>query len=460
MKQVSFAASVPATQSVDYEGLEDICFSQKRAAPDVSDDDDFVTPPSRPKQKRAKVCPIVTDTPPASDDESGDAFVARAPVRANINPLRMLASASMYQPSATTTTSTIDPPTVNHPLCHKGSKKQSCSWVMTFFKGVVNEEWLHMYDKEIIEPNIASGIFEYAARSLEIAPTTGKKHVHVYLRFPSNARRNFIATLHDGWFPWFEAAKGTPSQCVDYFKFMDPPHNTIANATFKEFGVFPNAEAALVSGNKKGGKKAGAVVAARWNAVRDHLKAGQALLALEDSQIMICHYKTLESIRFAYSATAVPSTIATLENYWIVGATGIGKSRFAHEFCASKGAYYVKNPTNKWWCQYDFEPVVLIDDIGRSGITATELKIWGDHYKFNAEYKGGSMIIRPKIVVVTSNYSLSELYPDPQDLPPLLRRFKVCTIVKGKLHHIVNQDLVLGLPSPGSLFVPTQIATD
>ena len=35
------------------------------------------------------------------------------------------------------------------------------------------------------------------------------------------------------------------------------------------------------------------------------------------------------------------------------------------------------------------------------------------------------MLIRPTRVVITSNYSIRECYPEPQDYEPLERRFKV-----------------------------------
>lgn len=52
------------------------------------------------------------------------------------------------------------------------------------------------------------------------------------------------------------------------------------------------------------------------------------------------------------------------------------------------------------------------------------MKIWGDHYKFACEGKGYSMTIRPKRILVTSNYRIHDLYEDARDYEPLQRRFK------------------------------------
>ena len=44
---------------------------------------------------------------------------------------------------------------------------------------------------------------------------------------------------------------------------------------------------------------------------------------------------------------------------------------------------------------------------------------------FSAEVKGGSMCIRPRRIIITSNYSLEQCFGDPAVLEPLRRRFKV-----------------------------------
>jgi len=58
------------------------------------------------------------------------------------------------------------------------------------------------------------------------------------------------------------------------------------------------------------------------------------------------------------------------------------------------------------------------------------LKIWADRYAFNVEVKGGSMYVRPKIIVITSNYHPKDIWNDNTTLEPILRRFKVIKFVQ------------------------------
>lgn len=55
-----------------------------------------------------------------------------------------------------------------------------------------------------------------------------------------------------------------------------------------------------------------------------------------------------------------------------------------------------------------------------------KLKQWGEHAPFQAEDKyGGYRQIRPQTIAVTSNYSPEELWPEPKELDPIKRRFKI-----------------------------------
>lgn len=195
-----------------------------------------------------------------------------------------------------------------------------------------------------------------------------------------------------------EAQKGSCEQAIDYCKKEN---------NYEEIGHPPLTQKEKGDKNKK-----------RYERAWDLAKQGK--IEEIDADIRVRHFGTLKRIRSEYQQ--VPESVSVLEHEWYWGDSGTGKTRKARE--SNPGAY-LKNP-NKWWCGYVDQEVVVIDEWSPSHeCLASHLKQWADHHPFCAETKGSSMCIRPRKIIVTSNYSMEQCFSREEDLEPLRRRFKI-----------------------------------
>jgi len=97
---------------------------------------------------------------------------------------------------------------------------------------------------------------------------------------------------------------------------------------------------------------------------------------------------------------------------WIHGAPETGKSYMARNLFPDK-TLYLKSK-DALWDYYANEEVVLIDDVTKDTMRWMHEKLldWADRTAFPAKMLYlGSPIIRPRFVIITSNYSLEEIYP-------------------------------------------------
>jgi len=165
----------------------------------------------------------------------------------------------------------------------------------------------------------------------------------------------------------------------------------------------------------------GAVEKGRWDDAYALAKAGD--FGAIDTRILIPHIRNLQHLYNMDRASTPLTTLESLEHEWHYGVTGAGKS---YGVRLANPVYYLK-ALNKWWDNYNYEEVVLIEEVDPSHANkfGAMMKVWCDCYPFRAEVKSSSMYIRPRKIIVTSNYSIKEVFPEKLMHEPLMRRFKV-----------------------------------
>jgi len=236
--------------------------------------------------------------------------------------------------------------------------------------------------------------FTYVIAGKEVAPTTGTPHLQGYAIFRSNKRlaalKKLFPTAH------WTMAKGSTDENIEYCQ---------KDGDFVEFGERPRSraqKAADVSARQK----------ARWQAIIAAAKAGTCEAEFPGEFI-----RYNGTIRRLYSCPL--DDIPDYSGIWYHGPPGSGKSRSAR---VAYPNFYDKL-INKWWDNYDHEESVLIDDLSLDhGFMGSFLKRWADHYPFRAEFKGGSFMIRPKNIIITSNYTPDEIWPTDGVLVEAIKR--------------------------------------
>lgn len=233
---------------------------------------------------------------------------------------------------------------------------------------------------------------------------SGTLHLQGYVSF-ANAKtlavlkKKYSATAH------WEIALGTPKQASDYCS--------------KDGDVFEKGTRPLSQVEKGVGEKE------RWAA---------SLLCVEekryediDPQMLVQHLKQLEYAvqRKRQMKRKLETIEGEFQHEWFVGPPGCGKSKAARD--ENPGAF-IKDPETPWWDAYDFEDVVIIDDFDKFQVKqGGQMKRLSDRYPFQAQVKGGYLTIRPKKVIVTSNYRPEEIWDDPQTIAAIRRRFVIRT---------------------------------
>lgn len=271
------------------------------------------------------------------------------------------------------------------------SQSQSKRWCFT----------LNNYTEEDCV-NIALWDVKYMLVGKEQGHTTNTPHLQAYVIFKKNQRLSAVKKLQSS--AHWEIAKGTTEQNITY---------CTKENDYQEYGTKPTTP-----------KEKGLMEKERWTEI---------IKSIEDGTVKEQH----PEIYIKYNGTCNRLLKRKVEDNeelcgeWYYGESGTGKSRSAR---TTYPDLYDKL-LNKWWDGYQEEETVLLDDLDHTHAShmGQALKRYADHYPFRAEVKGSSMVIRPKKIIVTSQYTIEQLWPDDTELQQALkRRFKMTHFKKIK----------------------------
>lgn len=243
---------------------------------------------------------------------------------------------------------------------------------------------------------VPQGVASYVVYGREFAPHTGTPHYQGFIRFEKCLRLSDVLRVCPQ--AHYEVTRGTAQQAALYCK---------KDGDFREFGSLPAGPAATAK------RDYAAIVAA--------CKKGD-LESLPDDTFFL-HYGTAKRIKTDFAKP--PPNLDDCCGVWFVGPPGGGKSFMARARCSADDLYL--KPANKWWDSYQGQEFVLIDDFDHNHkCLGHHLKIWADRYAFPAEQKGSTIQVRPSVIMVTSNYSIDDIFHEDAALAVAIkRRFKV-----------------------------------
>lgn len=298
---------------------------------------------------------------------------------------------------------------VKKPVNSSHQVTQTVAWVITQHLGKDLKK--AVFDRSRWEL-LARGLFErgditYCGAGFEKCPTTGEFHMQGYIQYPPGKKKRFNAVLRmwthsDLKHPRIAPAGGTSDDNLRYIKKLDD----VPNDYVFELGVIRN--------------EIGRQHKAQFEQTLDLALSGK--FEEISAQHQLQYFRAIHALNFSQDRKYQDNP--NFLNYWLVGSPGVGKSRLAREIC-SDGPIYFKCAQTKWFDDYRHEPNIVIDDLEKDAkYQGHLLKMVCDRYPCRVEVKGASTLIRPNKIVVTSNYTISEIFEDSVLCAAVSRRFR------------------------------------
>lgn len=258
----------------------------------------------------------------------------------------------------------------------------------------------HCDDYEVAIADCKTWPTKYCLVGREVCPTTGQKHLQGYCGFKYQIRLSALKKINKR--VHWEFADGDYKENWTY---------CTKDGDFESWGDEPMVPKETV--------------ASRDRHIVDMAIQGNLVGIVEAYPSQWMRYqRNLKDIRRDH--LKLPPDNEDVCGVWIYGPAGCGKSRKARQDYPN----YHHKLCNKWWDGYQDQPNVIIDDLDKNHhVLGHHLKIWADRYAFTAEVKNDVISIRPKKIIITSQYLPEDIWPnDSETVAAIRRRYEVIDI--------------------------------
>jgi len=261
----------------------------------------------------------------------------------------------------------------------------------------------------------------------------GTPHLQGYVIFKTKKRLTQVKKIMPR--AHLEMKQGTPEQAAHYC--MKPVLDCTCKHCIKAKDQIPNySEYGTIPISAVGGE----MEIQRWNDAYESALKGNFDEIPKDMLIRCYHnFK-----RIHQDNPSIPNTLEKLDNVWIIAPTRYGKSWYARH----KYPDFYDKPPNKWFVGYQGQSTILCDDFGpdQCKYLCWYLKRWADIYPFPIETKGGGKDIRPKHIIITSQYTIDESFEDQRMVDAIKERFRVLCIPHWKTGKLPPEQVMITVP--------------
>jgi hypothetical protein len=222
----------------------------------------------------------------------------------------------------------------------------------------------------------------------------GRPHLQTYVYFKNQRTKQGVYDKFWPYKPWIDVARG---DALANFDYCGKDASKVAPGDWEEGGVRP------LNSLDKGEKEKD-----RWASTRLLAIAGD--LASIDDEHAIKYNAALRSIASEASRSRVVPSLDVLRNIWIGGPPGIGKSATWELLFGSENIY--EKDASIWWDGYAGQDIVIFSDWQPADFAKyiSMVKNVADKRAVLVQVKGEYKKIRPKHIIVSSNFTMAECF--------------------------------------------------